>query len=417
VELSRGKLYSHEPPFANYLENKVVRELIEDRTLHRRERLVVSELVWLRAGTPARTTKQNARIDRAYALMDQVAQDAKLQAAKRLELEMAQSKRLGSTILQFDHVGAMVSERLLFKDFSLKVVPKQRYGILGRNGCGKSTLLSIIAGRVLPTYGHLTLGKNTAVLEFDQQREKLDQNATLKEALAHHGDYVSINGQNIHIASYLEKYLFSAADANRRVSTLSGGEQNRLLLAKLLREPANCLLLDEPTNDLDVTSLAALEETLLDYMGVVFVVSHDRRFLDRVCTSILAFEPRSGPGMGESKIEICPGNYSDYFNLRAKLDVLSPKASKASKKTQEKPKDGKKRTRRGFKEEREFQGIGTVIEGLEEERAVLHREISEGQIFRSDRELMQAKLERLSALDIEIERLYARWQELMDMSG
>ncbi len=378
---------------------------------------MVGELAWLRAGTPARTTKQNARIDRAYELIDRVARDTELQRKKRLEIELAKGKRLGNTILEFDRVGVEIGERLLFKDFSLKVVANQRYGILGPNGCGKTTLLSSIAKKLLPTYGQLNFGKNTVTIEFDQQREKLEQNSTLKETLADHGDYVRLNDQNIHIASYLERYLFNPGDANRRVSTLSGGEQNRLLLAKLLRVPANCLLLDEPTNDLDVTSLAILEETLMEFGGVVFVVSHDRRFLDRVCTSILAFEKSADSNKGESVIEVYSGNYSDYLNLKAKQEPAPSRNAENSKKVGDKPRDIKTKTKRTFKEEKEFQGISAEIERLEEERAALHGELAEGQVFRNDRALIQAKLERLSALDSEIERLYARWQELMDIKA
>lgn len=274
VELSHGKLYSHEPPFANYLENRLVRETIDARSLHRRERLIVGELAWLRAGTPARTTKQNARIDRAYELIDNVARDLQTQTKKRLEIESLKTKRLGNTIIELKQVGAAYGDRVLFKNFDLKVVQGQRFGILGPNGAGKTTLLSILAGKISPSFGSVVLGKNTEIIQFDQQREQLDDEKTLKETLADHGDYVRVGDKNIHIASYLDRYLFDGSDANRRVATLSGGEQNRLLLAKLFRHNANCLLLDEPTNDLDVTSLAVLEEVILDYEGVVFIVSH-----------------------------------------------------------------------------------------------------------------------------------------------
>jgi len=417
VELSNGKLYAHEPPFANYVENKAVRELIESRTLHRRERLLVGELVWLRAGTPARTTKQNARIDRAYDLMEQIAKDKDLQQKKRLELEMSTSRRLGHTILEFDHVGMAHGSRILFKDLNLKVVARQRYGILGLNGCGKTTLLSVIAQKLRPSFGELRFGKNTVVIEFDQQREKLEASKTLKETLADHGDYVRLNEENIHIASYLERYLFSPNDANRRVDTLSGGEQNRLLLAKLLRISANCLLLDEPTNDLDMTSLLVLEETLLDYDGVIFVVSHDRRFLDRVCTNILAFEQPTSARDGESVIAIYPGNYSDYLRLKARQSNLDVKSSLKAESVTEKLRPERRKTKRSFKEEREFQEMGSVIERLEEERAALFAEIAEGQVFRKDGAEVQLKLERLAELDVEIEKLYSRWQELMDIGS
>lgn len=415
IELANGKLYTHDPPFANYLENKLIREMIDARSLHRRERLVVGEWAWLRAGTKARTTKQNARIDRAHELIDQAAKDYQTQQKKRLEIESLKTKRLGNTILELKQVGAAYGDRVLFKDVNLKVTAGQRFGILGKNGAGKTTFLSILSRKFAPSFGQVVFGKNTEVTQFDQQREQLEANKTLKETLADHGDYVRVGDQNIHIASYLERYLFSGKDANRKVATLSGGEQNRLLLAKLFRHPANCLLLDEPTNDLDVSSLAVLEETLLEYDGVVFIVSHDRSFLDRVCTSIIAFE--ASEIAGQSQLQVYSGNYSDYlrFNTQAEKDrqPASPEVSKEAINKVEKPKTKK---RRSFKEEREFQEIEDIIEALEKERMSLHDELSDPSLFRNDPKLSE-KIERLRVVELEIERLYRRWQELTDLGG
>ncbi|OPZ24216.1 MAG: putative ABC transporter ATP-binding protein [bacterium ADurb.BinA186] len=411
VELDKGKLYVHEPPFANYLENKLIRELIEERSLHRRERLMVGELAWLRAGTPARTTKQNARIDRAYELMDQITKDSEAQRKKQLQMATARVKRLGNTILELENVGAAIGDRILFRNFSLKVGAGQRYGILGPNGVGKTTLLSMLAGKNKPSFGHIKFGKNTHVIEFDQHREKLDPNATLKETLADHGDYVYIDEQKIHIASYLERYLFSGGDANRKVSGLSGGEQNRLMLAKLFRHQANCLLLDEPTNDLDVSSLAVLEEIVLDYDGVVFVVSHDRSFLDHVCTHIIAFEP-TNLDTKESRIEVYNGNYSDYREQKARESAPTQEIKKTVQPQRERTRV-KKRT---FKEEQELTTISSLIENLEKERTELHNLLSNSDIFR-DAKAAQEKVERLKIVEDEIERLYARWQELEEIGS
>lgn len=410
IELSRGKLYTHEPPFANYLENKLVRELIDERSLHRRERLVVGELAWLRAGTPARTTKQNARIDRAYALIDQVAQDTKEQRERNLAIERSDTKRLGHTILELDDVGAAFDGKVLFKHVNLKIGPRQRYGIVGANGAGKTTLLKIIAQKQNPTWGEVRLGKNTMIMEFDQQRQQLDPEATLKSTLADHGDYVFIGDKRIHIASYLENYLFDPSDANRKVATLSGGEQNRLLLAKLLRGNANCLLLDEPTNDLDVTSLAVLEELILSYEGVVITVSHDRHFLDKICTHIIAFEENPAGSEAAHKVAVYTGNYESYCGQVAKLQSqeAKPKSKEESSKNERK----RVKTRRSFKEEREYLAIEGQIEALEEERKALHEELAHPDFYRRDAQQVQQKNDRLEVLDQEIERAYARWQEL-----
>lgn len=411
LELERGKIYWHEPPFANYLENKVIRELIDEQTLHRRERLMVNELAWLRSGTPARTTKQNARIDRAHELMENIVKDSADQRVKKLELATA-NKRLGNTILELDHVGIKIGERILFKDFSLKVMPGRRYGILGPNGVGKTSFLSILAGQP-PSFGQVIWGKNTKILKLDQHREQLDPNATLKETLADHGEYVHIDGQNIHIASYLERYLFSGNDMNRRVSGLSGGEQNRLLLAKIFRHSANCLLLDEPTNDLDISSLAVLEEVLLDYDGVVFCVSHDRGFLDRVCNAIIAFEPSASPE-AESMLTVYTGNFSSYLEQKAQVKIL-PVASK--KMAAVKPERMRAKKKRSFKEEEELKNMEGLINSLESERSSLHEELSRSDLFKDRPELIEQKIKRLGSLDQEIDRLYKRWQELHDIGG
>lgn len=414
VELERGKIFFHEPPFANYLENKIVRELIEERSLHRRERLMVNELAWLRSGTPARTTKQNARIDRAHELMNQIAKDTETQRKKNLDLLLAKEKRLGNTIMELDNIGAKIGERVLFKDFSLKVGPRQRYGILGPNGIGKTTLLSIIGKKIEPSFGKVEYGKNTSVIEFDQHREVLNPDATLKETLADFGDYVHIDNQKIHIASYLERYLFDGSDANRKVSALSGGEQNRLMLAKLFRHNANCLLMDEPTNDLDVSSLAILEEFLLEYVGVIFTVSHDRKFLDRICTHIIAFEPHDDPKVMEHKLTVYTGNFSDYQRQKEKYGQKQAVAT--SEKSEEKIRVRTRAKKRSFKEEQELSQIEPLILSLEAEKEVISKELLDPAIYK-DHQIATEKTERLNVLEREIERLYGRWQELLDLDN
>ncbi len=416
VELAHGKIFTHTPPFANYLENTLVRELIEERSLHRQERLIVNELVWLRAGTPARTTKQNARIDRAYELIDQVAKDHEQKNNKRLDIEITKPKRLGKTIVELSHVGAQINDRILFQDFSLKVTAGQRYGILGPNGAGKTTLLAILANKIPPSFGQVVFGKNTETIQFDQQRDQLDPNKTLKETLADHGDFVRVLNRDIHIASYLEKYLFRPSDAHRRVDTLSGGEQNRLLLAKLFRHDANCLLLDEVTNDLDVISIAVLEEVLLEFQGVVFLVSHDRNFLDRVSTSIIVFEKNPEGLPSESSLMVYAGNYSDYQRLkeRSKKEIIEKQPARSEDKKPERPRPKK---RRSFNEEREFQEMENSIDVLEKERSALFSEVASADFYKNDPLINQQKIERLHWLDKEIERLYLRWQQLADFGN
>lgn len=410
VELDKGKLYTHEPPYADFIENKLVREMIENRSLHRKERLMLNELAWLRAGTPARTTKQNARIGRAYELIDDVVKKTTEQRKQKLDLQKSDSLRLGKTILELNNISAKINDRILFRNLNLKVCAHQRFGIVGPNGAGKTTLLSIITQKIKPFLGEVILGKNTKIVSFDQHRDLLEDDKTLKEMLCDDGDYVFISNNKIHIASYLEKYLFSADDYNRKVGTLSGGEKNRLLMAKLLKNEANCLILDEPTNDLDVTSLSVLEEFLLDYEGVAFIVSHDIRFLDKICNGIIAFEPSANKD--ESNVVVYQGNYSIYQSLKPKNEtVVTPKNTvpKEEKRVKEKPK------KRGFNEERELSQIEQVIENLENEKTKLYEELADPVKFSLSGEGIKERSTRLSLIEHEIEKTYKRWQELLDM--
>jgi ATP-binding cassette subfamily F protein uup len=409
IELDAGKLYRHEPPFANYLENKLIRESIAERTMHKRERLLASELIWLRRGAPARTTKQEARIGRAASLIEQVGKDQDAKKIKQIEVLSAEKKRLGKSIIDIENISFAYGDNLLFENFSLNAVYGERYGIVGANGSGKSTLLSILMGTAEPSSGRVKIGKNTQFLTFDQHREQLNQNATLKESLADHGDYVFVGEQKIHIASYLEKYLFDPSEVKRKVSSLSGGEQNRLMLAQIFRKSANCLVLDEPTNDLDIESLAVLKEIVLEFPGVVFIVSHDRAFIDYVVTQLIVFE-NNNDSPAKSKITIYPGNFEDYQRLRPKELAKSPDL----KEKKEAPKRAK--TKRSFKEEKELADIETKIFNLESERDELLQLINSADFFQKDRTLSDKTLSRHKEVEALIESLYKRWQELLDIA-
>lgn len=377
LELDSGKFFAHEASYAQFIENKLIRTDIDGKTLHRKDRLMARELAWLRAGTKARTTKQQARISRAHDLISEVSDEFERTRAKEVEIEQTRNKRLAKTILELKNL----SFAPLFENLNLIVTNGQRYGILGPNGAGKTTLLSLISGQRIPSSGEIIRGPHTQIVQFDQNRAQLDPNKSLKETLADQGDVVYVGDKPIHIASYLERYLFSPSDQNRKVSTLSGGEQNRLLLAKLLKQGANCLLLDEPTNDLDVTTLGVLEETLHAHEGVAFIVSHDRRFLDKVCTSMLVFE--------EGKITTYAGNYTTYERLKPSF----AEATAGSPIEIRRVKEGKKK--RSFKEEHEYQHIQEEILKTEQAYADLGQTAAD-----------------YANLEHKIKTLYERWEYL-----
>jgi ABC transport system ATP-binding/permease protein len=444
VELSRGRLHSYAPPTephisltTSFVEQKLLRDDVMVKTQHKKERLWLRELAWLRAGTPARTTKQTARIDRAAELSAFVESEAEAirKKQKTVVLEAQQNKRLGKTIIECRKLGLDRGGRRLFNDLDLIVTRGQRWGVVGENGAGKTSFLLAIqtaCGRdlppeeqVRPASGSLVVGDNTHIAVFDQHRAQLDPDATLEETLAADNDHVFAGGHRMHVSSWLERFLFDGSDRKRRVKTLSGGEQNRLVLARLFLGDANVLLLDEPTNDLDVTTLGVLEEALLEHDGCAFIISHDRRFLDRVATGILAFE-KPDP---EAPAIVTPviGDWTHYERTQqARLaaskggkvattttTTTTTPATPATTATPATPAPPKRK--RTNKEEREFAGIENTIAEQEQRRETLAEQVLSPEVMK-DRAKAKAVSEELSAVEARIEALYARWQELSDLA-
>ncbi len=412
VELENEQLYSHNMPFDTYLTTKAIRENIYSRSAHRKKRIMVEELKWLNAGVKARTTKQEARKERTYDLIDEV-QTHKSQTKQSVnKLFSADAKRLAKTILEFEDVGFARADKRIFEHISFKICARERFGILGPNGCGKTTFLNLVDGSLAPSMGQITRGKHIKFIRFEQKRAVLDPNKTLKKFLSDQGDQVFVADKRLHISSYLEQYLFDGGDLNRKIKTLSGGEQNRLYLASLMKSTGNCWLLDEPTNDLDIVTLDLLENLLLEHKGVAFVVSHDRMFLDHVCTGILDFVP--GSSGVKSKVIKYQGNYSTFVRLKnqvsqpkiesmpkTKAPIAAPQRSKIAQ--------TKKRT---FNEEREYKAIEGKIEEVENKRQKLLSIIEEGSIFKTDPQKVQEITAKIAELDKQIEKLYKRWEEL-----
>jgi ATP-binding cassette subfamily F protein uup len=453
VELSRGKLFSYGAPqdsnttlMTSFVEQKVIRDNILVSTQHKKERLWLRELAWLRAGTPARTTKQTARIDRAGDLQDFVESEAAAirKQKKTVEIEAATAKRLGKSIFELDDVAIERGGRLLFEHLNLIVTKGQRWGVVGDNGAGKTSLLLALmtaAGhdvdeqdRVVPKSGTIVCGLNTKIAIFDQHRATLDPEATLEVTLAAENDHVFVGAsqQRLHVSSYLERFLFDGSDRRRRVKTLSGGEQNRLVFARLFLTDANVLLLDEPTNDLDVTTLGVLEEALLGHQGCAFLVSHDRSFLDRVATGILAFEKDREHEDAPSQVTPVLGDWTHYVRTQqqrlkeqqqpkapAKTTTAAPTTTTtAAPTTTAKPAAAKPAARkRSYKEEQEFQGMEALIQQKEARREEVRGLLVDGAIFKSDPRRAEQLIRESQSLESEIEKLYARWQLLSDLTG
>ncbi len=305
VELERGRLTSFDGGYETWLEARAERAAHAERTDANRRNFLRTELEWLRRSPKARTGKQRARIQRAESAAAEQAAMRRESAADRRAEFAADAVRSGRTVLELDGVGIDMAGRRLVDDLSLSIVAGERLGVVGPNGCGKTSLLRTITGELASTRGEVRAGRNTAIAYLDQTRGVLDDTASVQENIAGNTAMVAVGGRELTVRSYLERFLFDGADARRAVGSLSGGERARVALARLLAGRANVLVLDEPTNDLDVDTLAALEDMLLEYPGTVLVVSHDRWFLDRLATSLLVFED-------DGRVVRHAGGYSDY---------------------------------------------------------------------------------------------------------
>ncbi len=405
LELDQGKLYDYEGGYEDYLEAKAERQAHEARTEGNRQNFLRTELEWLRRQPKARSTKQKARIDRAEA-----AKSAPPPKVDRTTVLAMDSTRTGKTILEFRDLGLELGGRTLVSGLSFILTPGERLGIVGRNGTGKTTLLRAILGEQAPSAGEVVVGKNTRIAYFDQHRADLDEKASIFDNVADNNSRISLGGETLEVRAYLERFLFDPYKQRQPVGSLSGGERARVALAKMLSRGANLIILDEPTNDLDVATLGALEGLLTELDGCAIVVTHDRWFLNRVATSILAFE-------GDGKVVRYAGAYDDYREQRARaeearLTVATAKASAAVKV----PEPAKEKAAKGkgltYAERIELDGIMAAIEAAEASAATLETKLADPTLYASrggEVPGLRADLERAHA---EAARLLARWEEL-----
>ena len=407
LEVEDGKVYSYDGGWAMYLEAKAERQAPAEREEANRRNFLRRELEWLRRTPQARTTKQKARIDRAEAALAQRGRTVDRDA--RIELEHVRS---GNVVLEAEDLDVEIAGRRLVQGLTLRLSQGERIGIVGPNGCGKTSLLRVLTGQAAPAAGRVTHGKNTRVAFLDQQRSILRDDATVFESVAEGGGNVELGGQSLEPRAYLERFLFSPHDQRKRVAELSGGERARVALALTLRHGANVVVLDEPTNDLDVTTLAALEQALLDYPGTLLVVTHDRFLLDRIATAVLVFEG--------GRVERHAGGYSDYLERRKQAigaEGDEPERAEPAAKKPAGAKEAKKEASSGkrgltWAEQRELEGLLDRVDQAEREVAALEAELGDASFYaRSDGE-RRAFFERLAAAKAAAEAVTARWAEL-----
>ena len=404
VELDRGVLRSYSGNFAAYEATREQELAAEDVANRRFDKFWAQEEVWIRKGVEARRTRNEGRVRRLERLRQERAERRERVGALKMSLDAGQ--RSGQLVAELTDVGKAVAGRALIAQLSMRILRGDRVGLIGPNGAGKTTLIRLILGELPPDEGSVRLGTNLKVAYFDQLREQLDPEATLADMISPGSDWVEVGGERKHVISYLGDFLFPAQRARSPVRMLSGGERNRLLLARLFAQPANLLVLDEPTNDLDIESLELLEQRLQDYTGTLLLVSHDRRFLDNVVTQTLAAE---GGGSWREYV----GGYSDWLRQRSP----SPAAESRGKAPRETsgpatPSPPKPRTRLGHKEQRELTSLPGEIEALEQEQAAITTGMSAPDYHLQGAPQIRADRKRLEEIETLLLTKYDRWEAL-----
>ena len=408
VELDRGALHAYDGDYSEFLEKQAERLALEAGAEHERTMFVRRELEWVRRRPKARTTKAKARLDRFDAAVA-AAPTADDKVLGAMALRLPTGPRLGKTILDLDGVTRRLGGRTLFSGLTLTMKPGDRIGIVGPNGAGKTTLVRTLLGIDQPDAGTVTVGLNTQFAYLEQGRTELRDDATVLAEVADGTDYVQLEDGPVHVRTFLRMMQFADATADTPIAKLSGGERNRVQLARLLRRGGNLLVLDEPTNDLDLLTLGALEGALTAFPGCALIVSHDRWFLDRVATGILAFE-------GDGRVVFHEGDFSAYEARRAAAAAETAAAARPAP-----PRSAAARPERAtaagprklsFKERQELAGMEATITAAEARVAELEATLSDPSLFKDKGAEVPALVASLDAARAEVERLYARWQEL-----
>lgn len=421
VEVDRGKLHNYSCGFDRYPERREERLAAEERAFALQDKKLAQEEAWIRQGIKARRTRNMGRVRALVALREERAARRDKQGNVRMAAQEA--GRSGQLVIEADNISVgYPGKPPLIREFSTIIQRGDRVGLIGENGTGKTSLIRVLLGEQEPTEGTVRLGTNLEVSYFDQLRETLDPEASVMHSVAEGNDVVTVGGNNRHVAGYLQDFLFTPDRLRLPVKVLSGGERNRLLLAKLFTRPSNVLVLDEPTNDLDAETLELLEELIADYAGTVLIVSHDRSFLDNLVTSVIALE---GDGLAHEYV----GAYTDWLRQRATpaqdRKTEDKGARQAPRLVADKPR------RRSFKEQREFDLLGKELEALperldalEQEQQTLEATLADPELFARDPDAFAQTTDRLVALEAEQTELLQRWefveqrlQELGELGG
>ena len=404
-ELDRGRLSSWDTDYDTYKKRKLAQLEAESREAHQADKLLAQEETWVRQGIKARRTRNEGRVRALEALREKRRQRREQRANVTLRVEDAEVS--GRVVFETEHASVGFDGKAVISDLSLRILRGDRVGIIGPNGAGKSTLIRLLLGELKPDSGRVHRGTKLQTAYFDQRREQLDPDRTVMDSVADGNQRVKINGSDRHVAGYLRDFLFPPQRLQSPVRSLSGGERNRLLLARLFTRPANLLVLDEPTNDLDVETLELLEELVADFDGTILLVSHDRAFLDNVVTSSLVFE-------GNATVSEYVGGYSDWLRQRQPVPTKHDRANNPSEPPAALPKASKatKPRKLSYKENRELEMLPARIETMETEQAELQQATSDAEFYQRDKDAIKFALARLEEVGVELELAYARWEHL-----
>jgi ATP-binding cassette subfamily F protein uup len=403
VELDRGRLRAYPGNFTTYLVRKAEQLAIESVENAKFDKVLAQEEVWIRKGVEARRTRNEGRVRRLEQLREE--RSSRREKQGQVRMEVAGSERSGKIVAELTDVSKAYDNKVIVRHLDATILRGDKVGLIGVNGAGKTTLLKLILGQEQPDAGTVKQGSKLQIAYFDQMREQLDDQASLTDTIAPGSDWVEVNGQRKHVMTYLGDFLFAPERARSPVSSLSGGERNRLLLARLFAKPANVLVLDEPTNDLDIDTLELLEQLLEEYTGTVFLVSHDRTFLDNVVTQVIVAE---GEGVWREYI----GGYSDWERVRHRGTTASAaEVAKPTVKSVVTPPETKDKPKKlSFKEQRELEQLPGLIAALETEQAEISAKLADAELYRNQPDQAQQLNQRFAEIDQLLMSSLERWE-------
>ena len=417
VDLDRGKLVSYPSNYDLYLETKAEDLRVEELQNALFDKKLAQEEVWIRQGIKARRTRNEGRVRALKKLREERRNRREVQGSAKIQID--QSTRSGKIVFDIENASYEVAGKTLLKNFSATIQRGDKIALVGANGCGKTTFIKLLLGELQPTSGTIHCGTKLEVAYFDQYRAELDLEKTVMDNVADGKQDIEVNGVKRHVLGYLQDFLFPPKRAMTPVKALSGGERNRLLLAKLLLKPNNLLILDEPTNDLDVETLELLEELLTDYQGTLIIVSHDRQFIDNTVEECFFFE-------GDGVVNKYIGGYSDAKQQQSQYHASLAANSQNVKKNEplaiepvkaEKPKAEQKKVKLSYKEQRELEALPAQMEALEAEMEALQTEVNSADFFSKEASYTQAQLQKLAEAEMALEQAFERWEQLENIKN